>query len=58
MNFEERTSGEIPEVMNMPALMPMVPIKDLERVLYKYRMNPEKRTMQTSPADSLHFETK
>ena len=40
--FEERSGEMFPEVMRMPVLMQMIPAKDLEQVLYKYRMNPEK----------------
>ena len=40
--FEERSGESFPEVMRMPVLMQMIPAKDLEQVLYKYRMNPEK----------------
>ena len=40
--FEDRSGQKFPEIMKMPVLMQMIPAKDLEQVLYKYRMNPEK----------------
>ena len=40
--YEDRSNEMFPESMKMPILMQMVPAKDLEQVLYRFRMNPEK----------------
>ena len=46
--YEERTTEQFPECMKMPVLMQMIPVKSLEQVLYKYRMNPEKDYLRFS----------
>ena len=40
--YEDRSGDKFPESMKMLILMQMIPAKDLEQVLYRFRMNPEK----------------
>ena len=40
--FEDSSSERSPEVMKMPILMQMIPSRDLETALFKFRVNPEK----------------
>ena len=46
--YEERSSELFPEVMKMPVLMQMVPAKNLEQILYKYRMGSDKNYQKFS----------
>ena len=38
--YEDRSGESFPESMKMPILMQMIPTRDLDRVLYRFRMTP------------------
>ena len=39
--YEDRSGESFPESMNIPILMQMIPTRDLDQVLYRFRMTPK-----------------